>query len=241
MSVSTPTSESHLERLIRKDMVSLDFLCHELRQTRQDLAHFLEDYYSKVGGYIASLESLQFTVVHASSGSASSANGLTASEDAPPVLATPSPVSADGAVDQEARSLYLFLVKKYHPDTAPDGGDTQLLAIINHAYEKQQLGSLWKIMFEQEWKEISSLPPLLRLKLLKHYQQRIHHSVTVMERRMRQLHASPEYLLFQRVFTARLRGEDLLSQIVTRIQEESSRCARLLEYRRFRHQLMQEV
>lgn len=241
MSMSTPTSESHLERLIRKDMVSLDFLCNELRQTRQDLARFLEDYYSKVGSYIASLESLQLAEVHAATKSISSASGLASFEDASPILAAPSPVSVDSAVDQELRSLYLFLVKKYHPDTAPDGGDSQLLAIINHAYEQQHIGSLWKIMFEQEWREISCLSPILRLKLLKHYQQRIHHSVVVMERRMHQLHTSPEYLLFQRVFTARLRGEDLLSQIVTRIQEESSRCARLLEYRRFRHQLMQEV
>lgn len=240
MSASTLTSDSYLEHLIRKDIVSLDFLCHELRHMRQDLTAFLEDYYSKVGSYIASLESTRLSDAYDVS-SPAAVTRPAVRPDAPTPLPSSSPLSTDSAIDQELRSIYLFLVKKYHPDSAPNGGDTQLLTVINHAYEQQHLGSLWKILFEQEWREISGLPLGMRLKLLRHYRERLQHTITVMERKMCRLHASPEYLLFQRVFTARLRGEDLLSQIVARFQEETSRCARLLEYRRFRHQLMQEA
>lgn len=235
------TSELLLERLIHKDASRLDHLCQELRETRKDLAAFLDDYYRKVGQHVASLASLQHkTPVAAQHETREDASPLMAWHMVSRAEAISATALTESVLDQEARALYLMLAKKYHPDTAPQGGDTALLASINHAYEQRHIGSLWKIMFTQEWLEISKLPVSQRMKLLDHYHAHIRRAANIMESRLRQLHTSPEYLLFERIFKARLRGEDLLGEIVRSLEEELCTQSRRIAYRRFRDQLLQE-
>lgn len=245
MTLHLLAEEEKLKERIQSGIQKLDIFCQEVRESEDDLATFLSEYYGKVGDYIRSLEEVNKALMQRVD---SRRQTLPMENEIPEQKAQQEYISpsikaetSTPHLDQEMRELYLLLVKKFHPDTAPQGGDAELIKTITHAYQHRQMGSLWKVAFDQEWQEIRTLPSAVRLKLLQHYHARIHNAAHQMERRLSGLYASEEYQLRQRLFAARLRGEDLLERIVENLEHEVHRQSRRLEYLRIREQLEQEA
>lgn len=224
------------ETLIDQSACKLDYLCREYRETKRDLSSFLLEYYEKVGPSLAALhhdaraprsyrEPSSFTVPLPKT---TRERGDAALRINPMMLT-------------QTRELYLLLVRKLHPDQGGRPEAEETLKHVTHAYQEGLVGSLWKISFEQEWKEIRRLSQGTQQSFLLHYHRLLSDAVDVMESSLRGLFDSPEYQLQQRVFSARLRGEDLLSRIVEHLEEEADRQIRRLEFRRMRQQLMEEA
>lgn len=220
-----------------REVQRLDYLCRELKETQDDLADFLEDFYSRVEAHPEFLATANPEPSRILEKQEKSTN---ASMEVKPT-STEAAETTPTDMEQETRQLYLHLVRKYHPDSAPDGGNPELLKSIIQSYQERRFGSLWKISFEQEWQEIQQLPQNIQQKFVTHYRERLQQANEVMENKIRSLHGSPEYRLQQSVFTARLRGEDLLTQIVGHIHHEGTRAARRMEYYRIRQQLIEEA
>ncbi len=217
----------------------LNYLCREFRETKHDLDGFLDEYYMTVGEALAAFatvapcpsapsdiasETDQVRRVHTRSTALSQAG-----ED---VL----------SIETEMRELYLLLVRRLHPDVADTHvSDPDAIKHVTHAYHHGLLGDLWKICFAQEWLEIRNFPAQTREGFLKHYHERLNENICVMENKLRSLYRSPEYELQQRVFAARLRGEDLIAHIAAHLHQEAKTELRRTEYRRIRAQLMLET
>lgn len=224
------------ETLIESYASKLDYLCREYRETKDDLSSFLLEYYDKVGPSLASLHYCAHTARRYRESSACALGPLS-----PAGKKRSSALRIDSQILSQTRDLYLLLVRKLHPDQRGHSGDEEVLKEVTNAYREGRVGSLWKISFEQEWLEIRRLPQAIRQSLLSHYHRLLSDATRVMESDLRALLDSPEYRLQQRVFAARLRGEDLLSRIVEHLEQEASQQARRIEYRKMREQLMQEA
>lgn len=237
---SHPVSRA-LDEAIRQQTVRLDYLCREFKETEADLAAFLAEYYDKIGQHLATLPSPSMPPLIQKKKPKSVCSFPSQEDRTGGFPEHGSPHEEKIELETEIRQLYLFLVRKLHPDVASQENDPDLIKQVTQAYRQHRLGSLWKILFESEWQQISALPPRTRHGFLLHYRQRIGHAISVMENRLRSFYQSPEYILQQRVFAARLRGEDLLSHIVEHICQEADRTHRRLEYYKMREQLMQEA
>lgn len=219
----------------------LNRLYQEFRETRDDLDMFLDAYYDRIGAHLATL------LRNASQGGTADISGHSRQNGATPDFARPV-ASRDVRhaatemvnLETEMRELYLLLVRRLHPDVAPHC-DPEPIKSVTSAYKAGRLGDLWKIHFSLEMEEIRRLPARAHASCWQHYHQRFAHMIDVMETRLRALHASPEYLLHQRIFVARLRGEDLLARIVEHVQDEVNRHQRRLQYIEIREKLWQET
>lgn len=225
------------EAMIEQRAATLDYLCRETQEIRGELSAFLSEYYRKVGPFLTALG-----IGAAAAATVRRATGL---QTVPPPRPCPQNASIGGSsatdIQRRARDLYLMLVKKLHPDRCHAGASEDLLKEVTAAYREGRLGGLWKILFSLEWKEIQRFSPYIQQSFLRHYEESLHQATMVMEREFAALSASPENLLRQRVFAARLRGEDLLSHIVEHLRAEEGRHRRHLQYRAIRRQLMQEA
>lgn len=170
---------------------NLDDATLRLKDMQASLSEFLADYYQRVGPWIARLHAL----------------GITEPDGDAPGDGTPSAATAGASLEyqRELKRLYRRLAQACHPDRTASAAKNIYMSVINHAYQQQNLASLWKLSFD--------IFPSLTTTQLHTQLQTIRAALLEVQTAIATLEQSNEYQLMQRVFIARLRGQDLVCTI----------------------------
>ena len=199
--------------VIARELQELEDASLRLKDMQQSLQEFLADYYARVGPLLERLETLQDP-------SASEHDALP-EEDA---TFGESDTALAFSYRAEVKRLYRQLAKACHPDRA-EGGAAAYMQVVNHAYRHQNLASLWRLSM----KLLPEQPAQLEVR-----RHAIAEARTSLMESIRVLEESREYQLMQKVFLARLRGQDL----IFRIEQDLGQRVDHAERRQRLHQLL---
>ncbi len=224
----------------------IDYLGQEMHERQQDLQQFLTEYYGNIGSLLSRLETLRSELSHTTSFTASAPEGEgvfanmpvctdSSAEEVPGL-----PIAEKHPLEQDMKSLYMLLVRRFHPDSGVSG-NSECMKRINRTYADRHYGGMWLVMFEQEWQEIQHLPVARRWKALTHYEEELMGIEAALQASLTYLTDSPEHQLMQRAYTARLRGVDLLRDVSEHIEEEIALLSRRVHYHSMRKRLMEEA
>lgn len=147
---------NHLQQMVEKGLRRLNAACTQMRTVEQELRSFLDEYYGQVGVFFEQLEQVRQEITEydrrirqAATKRYVPADGLRGQtgqvlemlrHNLPAVLAD----LQQDEWEAEMKDIYRRLVKLYHPDIAGKNAvyGTQVLQLINHAYEKKNLWAM---------------------------------------------------------------------------------------------------
>jgi len=133
--------------------------------------------------------------------------------------------SLDPESQQELRTLYRKLAKKFHPDFAKDDKQRKeyqkRMAEINEAYKVGDLETLKKYMRQAEREEkMAKETPKEKLERLKEDYETILGIIAKLREELSALKASETYKLKEKVDQAKKEGRDLLEQLAADIRKD---------------------
>jgi len=142
--------------------------------------------------------------------------------------------SLDDEVQQECKTLYRKLARRFHPDMAKDEKQRKefhkIFIAINEAYKNSDLEILRKYMSQAEREEKIAKETLEeKLIRLKQDYKLIAAVVAKLRAELEDLKASETYRLKDTVDRAKLEGKDLLQELAAKIKEEIAENQALLE------------
>ena len=131
----------------------------------------------------------------------------------------------DDEVQQECKTLYLKLARKFHPDMAKDDKQRkefhEIIVKINEAYKNGDLETLKKYMKQVEREEkIAKETPEEKIVRLKKDYEIILGIIAKLYMEMEDLKANESYKLKEKVDQAKKKGRNLLQELATNIKEE---------------------
>ncbi len=256
MATGNVISDAERRLLKRVDglLASLEDTCGRLRYMQDGLAEFLAEYYDRVGAYAETLG--QFRQPDNTKGRVS-ARPVSGVSQASGSAAQPEPelhmeaekkssVKKTLSLDAEMHRMFRSMVKACHPDIATSDSDRRRrekkMKALNEAHSERQAGALAKIWFQEEWKKCKAAEDRPeRYRWLATTAEKVAALLAAAQQEELRFTSSREFALQQRVFTARLRGEDLIAEIVNGMQQEIALESRRVAYRRFRQQLLEEA
>jgi len=198
---------SALTGTLAATLKELDDATLRLKDMQASLQEFLAEYYQRVGPLVARLQAL----------GAARAGG----RDGPGGFAPQAPPAAPASSEyrRELKRLYRQLARACHPDSGTAAASGDYMRVVNHAYQQQNLASLWKLSL--------ALLPQPDGDALHRQLASIRTVLVGVQTAVTQLEASNEYRLMQRAFFARLSGQDLVHtierELAQRVEKEERR------------------
>jgi len=186
--------------------ISLEALATDFEQEWQtvqtlekEIDAFLKDYFKRVGASFKLLHAIQ-----------------PATSDPQTVHKPARPTASD---KQELQTLYRALVKELHPDRPAndDSRETrQLFTEVTQAYKQGSLPRLQQLYYRSMARHIKSQK--IRDAMTQGYREEMQTALAQIKEYRIYLENSSEYRLMQKDFRARLKGIDLVEQVLEQVQ-----------------------
>ncbi len=204
-----------LETRSHRTLTALDQSCEALRQLEDEIAHFMEQYYTKVGSYFEELARLEEELTAFNASIAADQIAARKTHQVNESLRAIAHKSNARALEADLKTLYRDMAKRAHPD-AGDTADHEAMGRINEAYAKRNLGELWKIRQELEVEPVKALPKD-RIAMLQAQQEALQKTLEEVESRRLSLEESEACALMQRAFQMRICGQDFIQQVTDQV------------------------
>jgi hypothetical protein len=192
------TEPVSLAQLMRKAAQELKMLSAEVNLVEREIEEFNQFYYAEVGALYEKYKQLKLQ--NESAEEENEYLAITKIEKSDPVIAALS------------KKIFRRVAKICHPDSNEATGKAEFFVKLNDAYKAQDLGGL--LLLEQH----------LHKNETKHYQEEqlemMEQAKYVLDQRKIDLMNSPAYKLRQKIFWAKMGGQDLIAQIKRHLERQ---------------------
>ena len=193
-----------LTELLRQAAQELQLLAAETSLVEKEIAEFNRFYYSEVGPLYEEYRELQKIQEYTSGMQLT----LPSNEEAPAVT--------DVRIAEFSRKIYRRMAKICHPDTKPTAHSAFFIK-LHDAYRSQDLGGL--LLLEQKWRATSGKQADNK-NWTEEQLDMIDCAKMALINRKTELLESPAYRLRQKIFWAKMGGQDLLAQIKRHLKQQ---------------------
>ena len=193
------TEAVSVAQLLRQAAQELKFLSAEVHLVEREIEEFNQFYYAEVGALYEKYKQIkaQANIVEEEN---EYLGGITKIEKTDPIIAALS------------KKIFRRVAKICHPDSHEAIGKADFFVKLNDAYKTQDLGGL--LLLEQH----------LHKNETKHYQEEqletLEQAKQVLDQRKIDLMNSPAYKLRQKIFWAKMGGQDLIAQIKRHLEKQ---------------------
>lgn len=188
-----------LTEVLADTLKNVERLSSEVKSIEKEIAEFNRYYYAEIGTLFEELQKLKTPKKVAEQ---------TVKARAPRTV----PKIESASV--MAQKIYRRLAKHSHPDTQSNKVRNDFFIELNEAYQQKDLHKL--MMLEQEWMQKGQAMPETKFDAMRRVEAWLDSACAAreyLEERRETLSQSPAYVLRQKIFWAKLSGEDLLGQI----------------------------
>lgn len=236
-----------LETQSKQTLSSLDVSCQTLRSLEDQLAEFMDDYYTQTGPYVDELVALEQELAGYRQKKPISNDNLAKTKQI--IRETEDKIrnkTQNRQIERDIKGLYRDMVKECHPDTAAgeeavEEMKREAMQVINDAYARKSLADMWNQYVQMEIKMSKGVRGKAKLERLQARIDQMRQALDEVENRRLTLEQSAACALMNRAFEMRLSGKSLTDQIINETIEQINATRKKIAYHHMKQKLMDEA